>query len=183
MSRIGRAPINVPKDVKINFDDGTISVQGPLGKLSWIFPATITIQMKDEQLVVECPSDNKKQKALHGLTRSVIKNMVEGVKTGFEKTLLIEGVGYKASLEGKNIKIMIGFSHPVMVKPPDGISFEIPEPTKIKVKGIDKQLVGEIAAEIRAIRPADIYKRKGIRYIDEYIKTKVGKSGISAKGK
>jgi len=178
MSRVGKAPISIPKDVKINFDDGTITIQGPLGKLSWRFPETMTIEMREEQLLVKRSSDEKKEKALHGLTRSLIKNMVEGVKTGFEKTLLIEGVGYKASLEGKNIKIIIGFSHPVIVKPPETISFEIPEPTKIKVKGIDKQLVGEVAAEIRAIRKADIYKRKGIRYIDEYIKTKVGKTGV-----
>jgi len=178
MSRIGKAPISIPKDVKINFDETTIIVQGPLGKLSWIFPEKMKIEMRNEKLLVKCSSDDKKEKALYGLTRSLINNMVQGVKTGFEKTLLIEGVGYKASLEGKNLKLIVGFSHPVIVKPPETISFEIPEPTKIKVKGIDKQLVGEVAAEIRAIRKADIYKRKGIRYIDEYIKTKVGKTGV-----
>lgn len=178
MSRIGKAPISISNDVKINLDNGTINVEGPLGKLSWIFPSTMTIKIDNGQLVVKRSFETKKEKSLHGLTRSLIKNMVDGVKTGFEKTLLIEGVGYKAVLEGKNVKIQIGFSHPVIVKPPEGITFECPEPTKIKVKGIDKQLVGEIAAEIRDIRKADIYKRKGIRYIDEYIKTKVGKTGL-----
>ncbi|MEW6095929.1 MAG: 50S ribosomal protein L6 [bacterium] len=178
MSRIGQAPISVPKDVKINLDNCTITANGPLGGLSWSFPSTMTIEINENQLLVKRSSDDKKQKALHGLTRSVINNMVQGVKTGFEKTLLIEGVGYKATLEGKNIKLQLGFSHPVIVKPPEGITFEVPEPIKIKVKGIDKQLVGEIAAEIRAIRQAEVYKRKGIRYIDEYIKTKVGKTGI-----
>jgi len=178
MSRIGQKPINIAKDVKISLDNGTITTQGPLGSLSWKFPSTMTIEIKGSQVWVKRASDDKKEKALHGLTRSVINNMVNGVKTGFEKTLLIEGVGYKAILEGKSIKLQVGFSHPVIVKPPAGITFEVPEPTKIKVKGIDKQLVGEIAAEIRAIRKADVYKRKGIRYIDEYIKTKVGKTGI-----
>ncbi|MEW6618639.1 MAG: 50S ribosomal protein L6 [bacterium] len=179
MSRIGQAPINVPKDVKVNMDNGNITVQGPLGKLSWIFPATMTIEIKEDKLLVKSTiPDDKKEKALYGLTRSLIKNMVEGVKTGFEKTLLIEGVGYKAILEGKNVKLQIGFSHPVIITPPEGITFETPEATKIKVKGIDKQLVGEIAAQIRNIRTADVYKRKGIRYIDEHIKTKVGKTGL-----
>lgn len=178
MSRIGKAPISISKDIKINLDNGTINVAGPLGKLSWIFPPSMTIEINGDELIVKRSQETKKEKALHGLTRSLIKNMVDGVKTGFEKTLLIEGVGYKAALEGKNLKIQIGFSHPVVITPPDGITFEVPEPTKIKVKGIDKQLVGEVAAEIRNVRHADIYKRKGIRYIDEYIKTKVGKTGV-----
>ncbi len=178
MSRIGQAPISIPKDVKVNINNSTINTQGPLGNLSWEFPLTMTIEINEEQLVVKCHSDSKREKALHGLTRSLIKNMVDGVKIGFEKTLLIEGVGYKAQLDGKNINLQLGFSHPVTVKPPDGITFEVPEPTRINVKGIDKQLVGEIAAEIRDIRKAEVYKRKGIRYIDEQIKTKVGKTGI-----
>lgn len=178
MSRIGQAPISIANDVKINIDNDTIAIQGPLGKLSWKFPSSMAIEINDGQLLVKRSTDNKRDKSLHGLTRSLIKNMVEGVKIGFEKTLLIEGVGYKAILEGKNIKIQIGFSHPVIVTPPEGITFEVPEPIKIKVKGIDKQLVGEIAAKIRAIRKADVYKKKGIRYIDEYIKTKVGKTGV-----
>ena len=178
MSRIGNAPINIPSNVKINIDNGTITTKGPLGTLSWLFPQVITVEIKDSQIIVKRSCDDKKEKALHGLTRSLIKNMVDGVNTGFEKTLLIEGVGYKAELVGKNVKLQIGYSHPVVVSPPEGITLEVPEATKIKVKGADKQVVGEIAAEIRRIRTADVYKRKGIRYIDEYIKTKVGKTGV-----
>jgi large subunit ribosomal protein L6 len=178
MSRIGQIPINIPKDVKVNINNGIITTQGPLGSLSWKFPSTMMIEIKDEQLLVKRSTNDKREKALHGLTRSLIKNMVDGVKIGFEKTLLIEGVGYKAQIEGKNIKLQLGFSHPVTVKPPEGITFEVPEATKIKVKGIDKQLVGEVAAQIRRIRKAEVYKRKGIRYIDEHIKTKVGKTGV-----
>ncbi|MDI6735677.1 MAG: 50S ribosomal protein L6 [bacterium] len=178
MSRIGNAPVTIPNNVKINIDNGTITTKGPLGTLSWLFPQIITVEMKGSQVIVKRSSDNTKEKALHGLTRSLIKNMVDGVHTGFEKTLLIEGVGYKAELVGKNVKLQIGYSHPVVVSPPEGITFEVPEATKIKVKGANKQVVGEIAAEIRRIRTADVYKRKGIRYIDEYIKTKVGKTGV-----
>ncbi len=178
MSRIGNAPVNIPNSVKINIDNGTVTTKGPLGTLSWLFPQSISVEIKDSQVIVKRSSDNPKERALHGLTRSLIKNMVDGVNTGFEKTLLIEGVGYKAELVGKNVKLQIGYSHPVVVSPPEGITFEVPEATKIKVKGANKQVVGEIAAEIRRIRTADVYKRKGIRYIDEYIKTKVGKTGV-----
>jgi large subunit ribosomal protein L6 len=177
MSRIGKMPVVIPSGVKVQLNDSDITVEGPKGKLNWQIPVPIKAKIEDNRVIVTRPTDNRNHKALHGLTRSLIQNMVDGVSKGFEKELMIEGVGYRAELKNKNIILSIGFSHPVEIEPPEGIKFEVPEPTRIKVLGIDKKLVGEIAAQIRRIRKADCYKAKGLRYVGEYIRRKAGKIG------
>jgi large subunit ribosomal protein L6 len=150
-------------------------VNGPLGELAQQVPQRITIEQADGEIVVSRPSERGEDRALHGLTRSLVANMVEGVTKGFEKTLEIQGVGYRAAMRGTDLELNVGYSHPVVMKAPDGISFDVPVPTQVIVKGIDKQRVGQVAAEVRAVRPPEPYKGKGIRYAGEYVRRKVGK--------
>jgi large subunit ribosomal protein L6 len=175
MSRIGKQPIPLPTGVNVSISPGRVMVNGPLGELSQQLPQRITVEQADGELRVTRPTERGEDRALHGLTRSLVANMVEGVTKGFEKRLEIQGVGYRAALRGQALELNVGFSHPVTKNPPDGISFEVPTPTEIVVKGIDKQRVGQVAAEIRKIRPPEPYKGKGIRYAGEYVARKVGK--------
>ncbi|HVM17540.1 MAG TPA: 50S ribosomal protein L6 [Gaiellaceae bacterium] len=175
MSRIGKRPIEVPAGVSIAVDPGRVMVNGPLGELKQAVPARMRIEQRDGEIVVERPTERGEDRALHGLTRTLIANMVEGVTKGFEKRLEIQGVGYRAALRGTSIELNVGFSHPVVKDAPDGITFEVPAPTQIVVRGIDKQQVGQVAAEIRKIRPPEPYKGKGIRYAGEFVRRKVGK--------
>ncbi|MDD3364288.1 MAG: 50S ribosomal protein L6 [Syntrophomonas sp.] len=177
MSRIGRKPISLPTGVEINIDNNIITVKGPKGTLSQSIPEDITIDQEEKELLVKRPSDAKKHRALHGLTRALVANMVTGVTSGFEKKLEMVGVGYRAQMQGSKLVISIGFSHPVEVEAPEGIEFEVPAVTKITVKGIDKQLVGNTAAHIRAIRKPEPYKGKGLRYENEVVRRKAGKTG------
>ncbi len=165
----------MPSGVNIAIDPGRVMVNGPLGELTQQVPARITVERQDDKLVVTRPTDRGEDRALHGLTRSLIANMVEGVTKGFEKRLEIQGVGYRAGLRGTSLELNVGFSHSVLVEAPLGITFEVPVPTQVVVKGVDKQQVGEIAAEIRKVRPPEPYKGKGIRYEGEYVRRKVGK--------
>jgi large subunit ribosomal protein L6 len=175
MSRIGKQPIPLPSDVAVAISPGRVQVNGPGGELSQQVPLRMTIEKQDDTIVVTRPSDRGPDRSLHGLTRTLIANMVEGVTKGFEKRLEIQGVGYRAALRGQDLELQVGFSHPVVVAPRAGISFEVPTPTEIIVKGIDKQMVGQTAAEIRKVRPPEPYKGKGIRYQGEYVRRKVGK--------
>jgi large subunit ribosomal protein L6 len=175
MSRIGKKPIAVPEGVEIDVKPGMVSVKGPKGELSQAVSPDMTVSQENGTLTVERPTDRGEHRALHGLTRSLIANMVEGVTGGFEKRLEIQGVGYRARLQGKTLELSVGYSHPVSVTAPEGIEFEVPTPTQVIVRGIDKQLVGEIAARIRRTRPPEPYKGKGIRYAGEHVRRKVGK--------
>ncbi len=177
MSRIGRMPIIVPSGVKVNIDGNTVTVSGPKGELSRSLPEEMLIKMEADTIEVSRPSDNKKHRAYHGLTRSLIANMVEGVSKGFEKTLEIVGVGYRAEKTGDNLTIRIGYSHPVEVIPLPGIALDVEGNNRIKVTGANKEMVGEMAAKIRAIRRPDAYKGKGIRYAGEVVHLKPGKAG------
>ena len=165
MSRIGRAPITLPAGVEIDIGPGRVGVKGPRG----------TLEQADREILVTRPTERGEDRALHGLTRTLVANMVEGVTNGYEKRLEIQGVGYRAALRGSSIELLLGFSHPVVVEPPAGIEFELPAPTQIIVRGIDKQSVGQVAADIRRLRPPEPYKGKGIRYEGEYVRRKVGK--------
>jgi large subunit ribosomal protein L6 len=175
MSRIGKKPIAVPTGVTVTIDPDVVRVHGPKGELSERIPRDITVAQEGEEINVTRPTDRGEHRALHGLTRSLVANMVEGVTAGFQKTLEIQGVGYRAQLKGKDLELALGYSHPVPVKAPDGIEFEVPQPTRVIVKGISKQAVGEVAAFIRKQRPPEPYKGKGIRYEGEYVARKVGK--------
>jgi large subunit ribosomal protein L6 len=175
MSRIGRAPIPVPDGVSVTITGRDVRVTGPKGELSHTVAAPIEIVEEDGQLVLRRPTDRGPHRALHGLSRSLVANMVQGVTDGFERVLEIQGVGYRAQLRGTDIELAVGYSHPVQIVAPDGITFEVPEPTQIIVRGIDKQAVGQIASEIRGVRPPEPYKGKGIRYRDEIVRRKVGK--------
>jgi large subunit ribosomal protein L6 len=175
MSRIGKKPIAVPDGVEIDLKPGMVSVKGPKGELSQVVSPDMTVSQDNGALTVERPTDRGEHRALHGLTRSLIANMVEGVTDGFEKRLEIQGVGYRARLQGNTLELSVGYSHPVSVTAPEGIEFEVPTPTQVIVRGIDKQLVGEIAARIRRTRPPEPYKGKGIRYVGEHVRRKVGK--------
>jgi large subunit ribosomal protein L6 len=175
MSRIGRKPIEVPSSVSISIDPGRVMVNGPLGALTQQVPARMKIEQRDGEIVVTRPTERGEDRALHGLTRSLVANMVEGVTKGFEKRLEIQGVGYRATLRGTSLELNVGYSHPVVIEPRAGISFEVPVPTQIVVKGVDKQMVGQTAAEVRAVRKPEPYKGKGIRYEGEYVRRKVGK--------
>ncbi|MDE3191787.1 MAG: 50S ribosomal protein L6 [Acidobacteriota bacterium] len=175
MSRIGRKPIEVPAGVTVTVDPGRVQVAGPLGTLQQQVPARMQIAHEDGSVVVTRPTERGDDRALHGLTRTLIANMVEGVTKGFEKRLEIQGVGYRAALKGSDLELNVGYSHPVTIKPRTGISFEVPAPTQIVVKGTDKQQVGQTAAEIRKVRPPEPYKGKGIRYEGEFVRRKVGK--------
>jgi large subunit ribosomal protein L6 len=175
MSRIGRQPIAVPSGVTVAIEPESVRVSGPKGELSERVPRDIEVTQEGERLLVSRPTDRSEHRALHGLTRTLVANMVHGVTTGYEKRLEIQGVGYRAQLKGKNLELAVGYSHPVPIPAPDGIEFEVPQPTRIVVKGISKQRVGEIAAFIRKQRPPEPYKGKGIRYEGEYVQRKVGK--------
>jgi large subunit ribosomal protein L6 len=178
MSRIGNAPVPVPSGVEINVSGADITVKGPKGTLEHTMPETISIELEDGTATLSRANDERQSKALHGLTRSLLNNMVIGVSEGFRKDLEIVGVGYRANAKGKNkLELALGFSHPVTVEAPDGIEFDVPEPTKIGVIGIDKQVVGQVAAEIRAYRKPEPYKGKGVRYAGERIVRKAGKAG------
>jgi large subunit ribosomal protein L6 len=175
MSRIGRKPITVPDGVAVEVARGHVSVKGPKGELVQDVSSDMTIEQEEGTVTVARPTDRGEHRALHGLTRSLIANMVEGVTDGFEKRLEIQGVGYRAALRGRTLELSLGFSHLVTIEAPDGIDFEVPQPTEIIVRGIDKQMVGQIAADIRKRRPPEPYKGKGIRYRGEQVARKVGK--------
>jgi large subunit ribosomal protein L6 len=175
MSRIGRAPITLPAGVEIDIGPGRVGVKGPRGTLEQAVPHEMTVTVDDGVVTVTRPTDRGPHRSLHGLTRTLVANMVEGVTNGYEKRLEIQGVGYRAALRGSSIELLLGFSHPVVVEPPAGIEFEIPAPTQIIIRGIDKQSVGQVAADIRRLRPPEPYKGKGIRYTGEIVRRKVGK--------
>jgi len=175
MSRIGNKPVQIPDGVTVSVGPGRVTVNGPKGELSQEIDQAMTVEIDDGVLTVSRPTDRGPHRALHGLTRSLIANMVEGVTTGFEKKLQIQGVGYRAKPAGKNLELSLGYSHPVSMEAPEGIEFEVPQPTEVIVRGIDKQMVGEIAARIRRQRPPEPYKGKGVRYADEQVRRKVGK--------
>ena len=181
MSRIGRKPIAVPAGVDVKIDGSTVTVKGPKGTLTKSFNKDMIIKLEGSEIIVERPSENKLHKSLHGLTRTLVSNMVEGVTTGFSKSLDIEGVGYRAQKQGKNLVMNLGYSHQVIVPEIDGITIDVPAATKIIVNGIDKQIVGQFAAEIREKRPPEPYKGKGIRYTGERIIRKEGKAGKGKK--
>ena len=177
MSRIGKAPITVPSGVDVTMSGRTVTVKGPKGSLSRDIPGEIVVRKEESTILVERPNDERLNRSLHGLSRTLVNNMVIGVTEGFTKELEIVGVGYRAEAQGANLRLALGFSHPVVVPAPDGISFEIPVQTRVIVKGIDKELVGQVAANIRSIRKPEPYKGKGVRYLDERILRKAGKTG------
>lgn len=177
MSRIGKKPIEIPSEVEVKINNNVVSVKGPKGSITRTFHNDVIIKLEGNQLIVERPSDNKLHRALHGTTRSLLSNMVEGVTNGFQKTLELVGVGYRVAKAGDKITLSVGYSHPVEFVPEEGIELEVPAQTKIIVKGIDKERVGAVAANIRSIREPEPYKGKGIRYENERIRRKVGKTG------
>jgi large subunit ribosomal protein L6 len=180
MSRIGKQPIPIPNGVQVDVDDGRVTVTGPGGMLSQALNREMRVAVEGGEVRVQRPSDEREHKALHGLTRTLIANMVEGVTRGFEKRLEIQGVGYRAALKGSDLELQVGFSHPVEFRAPEGIDFEVPAPNRVVVRGIDKQLVGETAAKIRKVRKPEPYKGKGIRYEGEYVRKKAGKAAKGA---
>jgi large subunit ribosomal protein L6 len=178
VSRIGRMPVTIPNGVQVELDGSHVRIKGPKGELQRTFPEVIRIQMAEGQLTVERPSDEPSVRALHGMTRALLNNMVVGVSHGFERLLEVEGVGYRPEMEGKDLVLYVGYSHPVRVPPPEGISFEVDTRARtIKILGHDKEQVGQLAADIRKIRPPEPYKGKGIRYQGEYVRHKAGKAG------
>ena len=177
MSRIGKMPITIPKEVKVELNNNNIKISGERGTLESSFHPDMQVKIEEGKIFVSRPSENKFHRSLHGLSRTLINNMVEGVSSGFEKILEIQGVGYRAVLEGEKMVLQIGYSHPIEFDTPKGIEFEVEKQKIIKIKGIDKQLVGETAAKIRSLRKPEPYKGKGIRYIDEVVRRKVGKTG------
>ena len=177
MSRIGRLPVTVPTGVDVKIDGRTVRLKGPKGELAWTHHENVSVTRDDGTLVVARKNDEKATRALHGLTRALIANMVTGVTTGFQRDLEISGTGYRAAVQGKKLNLSLGFSHPVEIEPPPGITFLAETPTKLRVSGIDKQAVGEMAAKIRSLRVPDPYKAKGIKYADERIRRKAGKAG------
>ncbi|HKZ55688.1 MAG TPA: 50S ribosomal protein L6 [Anaerolineales bacterium] len=178
MSRVGRKPISVPSGVQVEVTPGKVTVKGPKGQLERTLPEEVSVKLVDATLTVERPSDEPRIRALHGLTRALLNNMVIGASQGFEKALQVEGVGYRPELDGRDLVLFVGYSHPVRVKPREGISFDVDTRSRmIKVMGPDKELVGQVAAEIRKVRPPEPYKGKGIRYFGEYVRRKAGKAG------
>ena len=175
MSRIGKAPITIPDGVTVTIEPARVAVTGPLGALQQQVPTRMKIELADGIVTVTRPTERGEDRALHGLTRTIVANMVEGVTKGFEKKLEIQGVGYRAQLKGSDLELSVGYSHPVLIRPRTGITFDVPTPTEIIVKGTDKQMVGQTAAEIRKVRKPEPYKGKGIRYEGEYVRRKVGK--------
>jgi large subunit ribosomal protein L6 len=175
MSRIGKQPIEVPAGVMVSIDPGRVIVSGPKGELHQVVPLRMAIKQEESVITVTRPTERGEDRALHGLTRTLFANMVEGVTNGFEKKLEIQGVGYRAAMSGSDLELQVGYSHSVKIKPRQGIEFEVPVPTQVVVRGIDKQMVGQTAAEIRKVRPPEPYKGKGIRYEGEFVRRKVGK--------
>ncbi len=181
MSRIGRLPIVVPAGVDVKIDGSTVTVKGPKGTLTGTYNSKMAIELNDGHITVTRPDDTKENRALHGLTRTLIANMVAGVHTGYKKELEIVGIGYRAALQGKDLVLNVGYSHQVTMTPPEGITIEVPGPNKIVINGYDKQLVGQFASEVRGVRPPEPYKGKGIKYADEVIRRKEGKAGKGGK--
>jgi len=179
MSRVGKNPIELPSAVEVAFKGSHVSVKGPKGTLEITLDERISVSVDDGVVTLSRVDDERESRALHGLSRALVANMVEGVDKGFSKELLAVGVGYRAALKGSDLDLQLGFSHPVSVSAPDGVTFEVPEPTRIIISGIDKQLVGQVAADIRKIRPPEPYKGKGLRYSDEQVRRKAGKAGIT----
>ena len=179
MSRIGIAPIDLSEGVEVKYAVNTVVVKGPKGSLSQVIDPRIGVSVDDGVVTVSRNSEDREVRALHGLSRALIANMVLGVSAGYSKELQAVGVGYRGALKGKTLELQVGYSHPVAIEAPEGITFEVPEPTKFIVSGIDKQLVGQVAANIRAVRPPEPYKGKGIRYADEYVRRKAGKAGVA----
>ncbi len=180
MSRIGNAPVAVPSGVEVRQDGASkLVVKGPKGTLERTFSDKVTFTVEDGRVVVARVDEERESKALHGLSRALLHNMVVGVSDGYRKELQAVGVGYRAALRGRTLELQVGFSHPVEIEAPPGIEFEVPEPTRIIVSGIDKELVGQVAANIRSVRPPEPYKGKGIRYVDEYVRRKAGKAGVA----
>lgn len=177
MSRIGKMPVDMPSGVDVRVDGTHVTVKGSKGELSREFNDRVSFSIEDGVITVGREDDTRESRALHGLSRALLANMVQGVTEGFTKVLEIQGVGYRASLKGPDLELLVGFSHPVDVKAPKGITFEVPEPTRIVVSGIDKEQVGQVAADIRKVRPPEPYKGKGIRYAGEYVRRKAGKAG------
>lgn len=181
MSRIGKKPVPIPEGVNITIEGSTVTVKGPKGELTRSFDPDMTIKKDDGTLVVERPDDQRHHRALHGLTRALLSNMVVGVSEGFEKSLLIVGTGYRAEMEGDGLKLNLGFSHDILVVPPEGITFEVENRGRLMiVRGYDRELVGQVAADIRKLRPPEPYKGKGVRYVGEYVRQKAGKAGKAA---
>ena len=179
MSRIGNAPIELPAGVETSVDGNTVVVKGPKGSLTQVLDPRISASVEDGVITVARENDEREARALHGLYRALIANMVVGVSIGYTKELQAVGVGYRGALKGRTLELQVGFSHPVSIEAPEGITFEVPEPTKFIISGIDKQLVGQVAANIRSVRPPEPYKGKGIRYVDEYVRRKAGKAGVA----
>ena len=179
MSRIGNAPIELASGIEVSVDGDSVVVKGPKGTLTQTLDPRISVSVEDGVVTVARVDDERESRALHGLSRALIANMVIGVADGYSKELQAVGVGYRGALKGTTLELQVGFSHPVTIEAPDGITFEVPEPTKFIVRGIDKQLVGQVAANIRSVRPPEPYKGKGIRYVDEYVRRKAGKAGVA----
>lgn len=177
MSRIGKLPIEIPQGVEITIDGQTITAKGPLGTESVTVREEIAIKKEDNQIVLVRTNEERKTRALHGLSRTLVANAINGVKTGFEKKLELQGVGYRAAMQGTTLNLQLGYSHPINVEPPKGITIAVEANTKISIKGSNKQTVGDVAAEIRAKRPPEVYKGKGVRYEGEYVRKKAGKTG------
>ncbi|MDO4873343.1 50S ribosomal protein L6 [uncultured Granulicatella sp.] len=177
MSRIGNKPVVIPAGVTLDLKDNTVTVKGPKGELTYTFNQNISLEQREGEVVFTRPDDSKENKTIHGTTRAVFNNMVVGVTEGFQKELELIGVGYRAQLQGKNLVLNVGYSHPVEFTPEEGVEIEVPSNTKVIVKGYDKQKVGELAANIRGVRPPEPYKGKGIRYVDEFVRRKEGKTG------
>lgn len=184
MSRIGKQPIAIPSGVTVEASNGLFKVKGPKGQLTVPYNTDLTIKQEGDQLLVERPSDAQRHRALHGLTRTLVANAVKGVSDGYTINLELKGVGFRAKMSGKALELAIGFSHPVVIEPPEGVTFAVPEPTRIDVSGIDKQLVGQVAANVRKVRKPDVYHGKGVRFVGEQISLKAGKAGATGgKGK
>ncbi|MBQ4337884.1 MAG: 50S ribosomal protein L6 [Clostridia bacterium] len=181
MSRIGKKPIAIPAGVEVQIDGSTVTVKGAKGTLSRTIHSNISVEMKDNEIIVSRPDDSKENRALHGLSRTLISNMVVGVNESFKKELEINGIGYRAELQGKAVNLKVGYSHDVILTPPEGVTVEVPAPNKIVVSGPDKQKVGQFAANVREVRPPEPYKGKGIKYVDERIRRKEGKAGKGGK--
>jgi large subunit ribosomal protein L6 len=177
MSRVGNKPVDLPAGVDVEVDGSSVKVKGAKGELHRLFHERIAFDVSDDIVTVTRPDDSRESRALHGLSRALLNNMVLGVSSGFVKELEIHGVGYRATLKGRDVELLVGFSHPVLVEAPEGITFEVPDPNKVIVSGIDKEQVGQVAAGIRKVRPPEPYKGKGIRYVGEYVRRKAGKAG------
>ncbi|WP_257159285.1 50S ribosomal protein L6 [Corynebacterium cystitidis] len=177
MSRVGKEPIAIPSGVEVKIDGQDVDVKGPKGSLSWTIPAPITIAVEDNEIVVSRPDDQRESRSLHGLSRSLVNNLVVGVTEGYKINMEIFGVGYRVQMKGKDLEFSLGYSHPILIKAPEGITFAVDGNTKLSIEGIDKQLVGQLAANIRRLRKDDPYKGKGIRYEGEQVRRKVGKTG------